>query len=133
MPIQTHITHQDHAPTQPVPKTISKILSEYRNVFDEIEKFQGKCSIHVDPKVIQLYTPSKSEFSLISEVLAKVARMKAEDIIKNVTEPTHWVNSLILIEKGDGKLRICLDLRNLNRAIQKPLYPMRRYHRRSPT
>lgn len=52
-----------------------------------------------------------------------MARMKVEDIIKNVRGPTHWVNSLILIEKGDGKLRICLDLRDLNRAIQKTLLP----------
>ena len=45
--------------------------------------------------------------------------------MKKVTRPTHWVNSLVLVEKGNDKLRFCLDPGNLNREIQRPHYPMR--------
>ncbi|CAC5390471.1 unnamed protein product [Mytilus coruscus] len=37
-----------------------------------------------------------------------------------VDEPTDWVNSLVVVEKPKtGKLRICLDPRNLNKAIKE--------------
>ena len=40
--------------------------------------------------------------------------------------PTPWVNSLVIVEKRDGSLRLCLDPRDLNKAI-------RREHHRIPT
>ena len=51
--------------------------------------------------------------------------MKAEGIIKKVTGPTYWVNSLVLVEKRNCKLRICLYPRDLNSAIQRLHYPLR--------
>lgn len=38
-------------------------------------------------------------------------------------EPTEWVNSVVLVTKPNGNLRICLDPRNLNKAILRPHYP----------
>lgn len=47
------------------------------------------------------------------------------DIIRKVTEPTEWVNALVAVEKPKtGKLRVCLDTRRLNKAIQRPHYPL---------
>lgn len=40
--------------------------------------------------------------------------------------PTPWVNSLVIVEKRDGSLRLCLDPRDLNKAI-------RLEHQRIPT
>ena len=46
-------------------------------------------------------------------------------MICKVTEPTEWVNTLIVVEKPQtGKLRVCLDPRDLNKAIQRPHYPL---------
>ena len=33
-----------------------------------------------------------------------------EDIIEPIEKPTDWVNGLVIVEKPNGKLRICLDL-----------------------
>ena len=38
-------------------------------------------------------------------------------------EPTDWVSSLVYARKQSGKLRICLDPRDLNKAIKRPHYP----------
>jgi len=51
--------------------------------------------------------------------------MEAKGIICKVTEPTEWVNSLICVEKPNGKLRVCLDPKALNDNIRRPHYPMR--------
>ena len=52
--------------------------------------------------------------------------MVQHDIITPVTEPTEWVNSMVVVEKpSSGKLRICLDPVNLDHAILRPYYPMK--------
>ena len=44
--------------------------------------------------------------------------MKRLDIIEEVliSESSEWVNSMVIVEKPDGKLRICLDPSDLNKA-----------------
>lgn len=40
-------------------------------------------------------------------------------VIRNVEEPIEWVNSLVILEKSDGDLRLCIDSKDLNKAIQR--------------
>ena len=41
------------------------------------------------------------------------------DIIEPVLKPTDWVNGLVVVEKPNQKLRVCLDPRPLNKAIKR--------------
>ena len=41
-------------------------------------------------------------------------------IITPIEEPTDWVSRLVIVEKPNGQLRICLDPRHLNQAIKRP-------------
>jgi hypothetical protein len=50
--------------------------------------------------------------------------MVKDKIITPVTEPTDWVHSILVVEKPNGKLRICLDPKLLNDAIPRPHYTM---------
>ncbi|PIK55635.1 hypothetical protein BSL78_07444 [Apostichopus japonicus] len=45
--------------------------------------------------------------------------MEKDNIIEKVESPTDWVNSLVIVEKSNGRLRICLDPRDLNKAIKR--------------
>ena len=45
-------------------------------------------------------------------------------IIVPVNEPTERVNQLVVTEKPNGKLRICLDPRDLNKEILRKRYEM---------
>ena len=40
-------------------------------------------------------------------------------IIEPVEKPMDWVNGLVVVEKPNGKLRVCLDPRPLNNAIKR--------------
>ena len=40
-------------------------------------------------------------------------------IIQPIQELTDWVNSLVIVEKQNGRLRLCLDPRDLNKAIKR--------------
>ncbi len=44
--------------------------------------------------------------------------------ITKVTEPTHWVSSMVVSERK-GKLRICIDPKDLNKAIKREHYPIK--------
>lgn len=48
--------------------------------------------------------------------------MELKGVIKKVDEPTEWVNSIVCAEKSNGKLRICLDPRDLYKAIKREYY-----------
>ena len=45
-------------------------------------------------------------------------------VIEKVDQPTDWVNSIVLIEKNNGDFRICLDPKDLNRAIKREFVQM---------
>ena len=40
------------------------------------------------------------------------------DIIETVQKATDWVNGFVVVKKPNGKLRVCLDPRPLNKAIK---------------
>ena len=48
--------------------------------------------------------------------------MVDQEIIAPVTEPMEWVSSLTYPQKPDGSLSICLDPRDLNKAIIQEHY-----------
>ncbi|KAK3107010.1 hypothetical protein FSP39_004902 [Pinctada imbricata] len=103
-----------------------KVLSEYSDIFEGIGKFPGECNIQIDPAIPPVvHPPRKVPLALHDRLAQELTRMETEGIITKVTEPTQWVNSLVVVETSSGKLRVCLDPRDLNKAIQRPHYPMR--------
>ena len=45
--------------------------------------------------------------------------MECDEIIAKFDKPTDWDNSLIIVEKKDGSLRLCLDPKDLNKVIRR--------------
>ena len=58
--------------------------------------------------------------SLRDDIKAELTDMQSRGIIAKVNEGelTAWVNSLVYRRKPNGQLRICLDPKDLNRAIR---------------
>ena len=51
--------------------------------------------------------------------------MEGKQAIRKVDEPTNWVNSLVIVKKPKSdKLRVCLDPRNLNKAIKREYFQL---------
>ena len=52
--------------------------------------------------------------------------MVRDGVIEPVSEPSDWVNSIVVAEKANKKdVRICLDPRDLNKYVKREYYPMK--------
>ncbi|XP_062583207.1 uncharacterized protein K02A2.6-like [Saccostrea cucullata] len=112
--------------TSSKPMNESQVLSEFSGVFEGIGLFPGDCTIHTDPKVHPVvHPPRRVPLALQDKLRAELERMESQNIICKVTKPTQWVSSLVVVEKPNSKLRVCLDPKDLNKAILRPHYPMK--------
>ena len=103
------------------------VLAEFDDVFKGVGMFKGECSIRIEGDATPVVNPPRRvPVALRDKLQLELERMEKADVIAKVTEPTKWVNSLVIAEKPrSDKLRICLDPRDLNRAILRPHYPSR--------
>ena len=56
------------------------------------------------------------------KVQRKLDELEKDGIVEEVTEPTPWISSMVTVVKPSGKLRICLDPKDLNRAVLREKY-----------
>ena len=60
------------------------------------------------------------------EIKVELDEMTANGVIREVDEPTDWVSSIVYVRKSNGRLRLCLDPKDLNKGIM-------RCHHKTPT
>ena len=60
--------------------------------------------------------------SVKPKIKEELDRLVKEGIIKHVDTPTEWVNSIVCVTKPDGTVRLCLDPKDLNKYIKRPLH-----------
>ena len=81
--------------------------------------------IQLDPKQNPVvHPPRKVPVTIRPKVKDELERMERLGVIERIQDPTDWVNSMVTVIKPNGKLRICIDPRDLNRAIKREFYPM---------
>ena len=108
-------------------RSTKDLVKCYPEQFDRIGHFPGKYHIVLDPYAEPIvHAPRKCPIHLRNELRAEMEKMVQDDIIRKMDEPTAWVSSLTYSRKSNGQLRICLDPKDLNRAI-------RRCHHKAPT
>ena len=61
---------------------------------------------------------------LREKVKDKLQELDEQGIITKVTEPTEWISSMVVKVKKSGDIRICLDPKDLNKAIHREHYPL---------
>ena len=66
-----------------------------------------------------VHAPQKIALSLHGKLEKELEEMVRQCIIAPVEGHSDWVNSLVIREKPNDSLRICLDLKDLNKAIKR--------------
>lgn len=98
-------------------------MEKFSQLFQGLGKLPKKQSI-ILKEGAQLVLHYKKRFpqSLLGSLEQELNAMVKEKIISPVTYPTSWVNNLQVVEKSNGKLRLCLDPKPLNNAIKREHY-----------
>ena len=76
-------------------------------MFQGLGCLEGKYSITVDENVAPVVHPArKVPFAQKGKLKDELERMEKLEVIEKVDEPADWVNSLVLVEKKNGNLRM---------------------------
>ena len=50
--------------------------------------------------------------------------MEQQGVICKVTQPTDWCSGTVVVPNPNGRVRICVDLTHLNKAVKREIHPM---------
>ena len=117
-----HVVNNVNMSTATVPQDI---FTEYKDVFEGLGCLPGEYHLELDPNVTPVkHTPRKVAIPLKAELKAHIEELEKIQVLKKVTEPTDWISSEVVVRKGDVKLRLCIDPKDLNKALKRSHYPM---------
>ena len=128
--------HNGRTSVNRLPLMKEDILSHYSSCFEGIGYFSGfePYKFHLKPEHKPArHAPRKVPIHLEDAFKKEIKSLVKLGILEEVKEHTEWVNSYVIVEKDFGnhhspnhtikmKLRICLDPRDLNEALEREPY-----------
>ena len=108
------------------PISKEQLIAQHLKVFKEgVGQLEGKYHIRLDHRVDPVqHAPRRVPVALRDQLKETLDGLIQQDIIAPVTKPTPWISSMVVVPKKNGTLRICLDPKDLKKAIQREHYPL---------
>lgn len=99
------------------------LIEKYCELFQGVGHFEKSLELHIQPGAQPVVRPPRRvPNALINRLRDKLQSLENRQIISKVEHPKSFVSNLVIIEKKDGSLRICLDPKYLNNVL------LREYH-----
>lgn len=90
------------------------------DLFTGVGKFNEKCTIQLKEGAVPVVRPPRRvPISIMPKLESTLKQLEHSKIITKVSGPITWASNLVIVEKPNGQLRICLDPAELNKNIQK--------------
>ena len=113
---------------RPTSAQSSSIADSFLKLFDgKLEHIKGtKIKLHVNPEVQPIAQQHRRiPFHLRKQVEAELNKLQDLNIVEPVIGPTPWVSPIVCIpKKRQEGVRVCVDMREPNRAIEREKHPM---------
>ena len=112
-----------------VPEYLKERLFRYKEtVFSEkigrLKDYQVKLKINENVQPIA-QRERRLPFAIREQVREELAKLESDGIIETVTnETTPWISPMVIVPKANGKIRLCIDMRGPNQAIERTRYPI---------
>ena len=103
-------------------------FEQYEELFDDstIGKLPVTYKMKVDEEITPVVkAPRRIPAAVRNDVKQELTRMEGLGVIRRVEEATDWVSSMVAAKKKSGEIRVCLDPRDLNKAMKRPHHPMK--------
>jgi hypothetical protein len=103
-----------------------QIKENYNKVFYGLGKLDECYRMQLDPQAVPVtQAPRKIPAMLRGKLKQERDRMEKKQVIVKVDKPTDWVHNPVIVEKPNGKLRVCLDPIELNKYLKREQYQLR--------
>ena len=93
--------------------------------FSGIGCLPGEVNLQVDKTITpHVALPRKNAISLCMPLDKELKYVLKQGILVklNESESSEWVNSYVCVKKPNGSIRVCINLRPLNKVIIRPVY-----------
>lgn len=108
-----------------VENTRQKFLYENKDIFEGSGKFPEKCKLLVKENAMPVSKPPhRIPLGLRDKVKNKLDDMVNRNIISPCINPSPWVSKMVVVEKPNKDVRICLDPKDLNQNLIKDYYSL---------
>lgn len=99
------------------------LLIKYKDVFHGLGCFKKDFSIELKENATPSSKPaSRIPLALREKLKDELENLCKRDIIEKVDKPSSWVSNIVIVEKPNKSLRICINPRELNMAIKDNFY-----------
>lgn len=100
---------------------LENIVNKYKQCFNGLGCLKNYTyHLTIDSSVQPvIHAVRKVPFAIHEDLKKKLNQLEVEGVVSKVTIPTEWVNSLVIVHKKDKSLRLCLDPKDLNKAIRR--------------
>lgn len=109
-------------PVNHITSNPEQLFTQYPEVFeDRIGKMKDvKIKLHIDESIRPVAQPHRRiPFLMRKKVEKELERLQNLDIIRKAEGPTPWISPVVIVPKGNDEIRICIDNRCANQAIQR--------------
>ena len=98
----------------------------YPSLFEGLGKLDGEYSIRLEEgaKPFALMVLRRVAIPLLQLVKEELSRMEKLGVISRVNQPTEWCAGMVVVPKGNKKVRICVDLTHLNKSVRRERHPL---------
>ena len=104
---------------------MKEVTASYSGVFKGLGCMEGALHLEVDTTVAPaIMPPHRMPLTLKDRLKDELTRLEKASVIITEEEPTDWVSSIVVTEKPNGKLRVCIDPQHLNKALKRSHYPL---------
>ena len=102
-----------------VAQSADEIKACFLNVFSGLGCMDGEYEIKMTPshEPFNQTTPRCVPIPLLPKVKDELDRMETMGVIEKVDAPTEWCSPIVVVLKPNGKVRICGDFIQLNKAV----------------
>lgn len=102
---------------------VNSINSEPKKPFPKIRGFTVEIPIDKDVQPVQ-QPYRRPPIAMEEEIGKKLRALLERDIIERVAEPSPWVSPMVPVAKDSGEIRLCIDMRQANKAVLRETHPL---------
>ena len=110
-------------PSKPENNAPANLIDEYDDLFHGLGKLKGyQIKLHIDENVPPVAQPHRRvPFHVRKQLEEQLQHNEELGVIERIEGPTPWVSPIVVAPKpkSPGKVRVCVDMRQANKAIKR--------------